>query len=609
MDDALLQQIKAFMQQPVAARQAEGTRPPSSHRQSQRRGLLHYRPECVWGTVYVCCCCSLLRCTNISVCVYVPASLCLRPMRHTRAGTCICITNVCLPAGCPCIGCVCVFLCLSACLISPKAVYRLCVTDNDPCFSLSERDTAAHLKQADEQKKKHDEQKAAAAAGAGAAPQPAPRGAAVSLRTRIKHAALQEEIRAAWARKAAAQQLWVCRVCYESITVAKQSGSALLPQCVHMICGRCAQTQRRNLHCSLCDKGTANAAIHGPHLAADALGPMDGKQTSAASAAAAAAVRECGDCRVHDESVAAMFECGQCKKDYCEAHAKAHGQMRKYAAHTLTAVPGAGVVLCGAHGHMADAYCHSCETSVCNVCMAANGPHPVPAHRITVPDEAYKDKTRARVVAAMAEAAKAMADVAKYGADARLTLEDLARRDASLTANINSTFAAVHATVETRKRTVLADLQKRSEAEAKAVGDLDAEQYARWVRLQSVSAACTQVFTTPPAALAPRAGLAMAQLETRALEGLHTLTAEAAAPGLAVPLLAPLSFRLGVSREAEEALYAALQQMGQLVLDPAAAAVEAAAQRAREEHEAKDEERRKKAQPPPVIHPKPAARK
>jgi ribosomal protein L12E/L44/L45/RPP1/RPP2 len=77
-----------------------------------------------------------------------------------------------------------------------------------------------------------------------------------------------------------------------------------------------------------------------------------------------------------------------------------------------------------------------------------------------------------------------------------------------------------------------------------------------------------------------------------------------------VPLLAPLSFRLGVSRDAEEALYAALQQMGQLVLDPAAAAAEAAAQRAREEHEAKEEEeRRKKAQAPPVTQPKPTARK
>jgi hypothetical protein len=55
IDAALLQQIEAFMQQPVATRQAKGTRPPSSHRQSHRRGLLQYRPVCIWGTVYVCC--------------------------------------------------------------------------------------------------------------------------------------------------------------------------------------------------------------------------------------------------------------------------------------------------------------------------------------------------------------------------------------------------------------------------------------------------------------------------------------------------------------------------------------------------------------------------
>jgi hypothetical protein len=226
-----------------------------------------------------------------------------------------------------------------ACLTRPEAFHRLCVTDHDPCFSLSVggTGTAARLKQADEQKKKQEEeqrkkqadeqkkqeedqrkkqdeeQKAAVAAAA---------AAAASLRTRVKHVALQEEIRAAWATKAAAQQLWVCRVCYESVNVAKQSGSALLPQCVHMICRRCAHTQleqQRSLHCSLCDKGTANAAIHGPHLAADALGPEDAKQTSTASAAAAAAaVRECVKCREEDESVAAMFECGQCKKDYCD---------------------------------------------------------------------------------------------------------------------------------------------------------------------------------------------------------------------------------------------------------------------------------------------------
>jgi hypothetical protein len=512
---------------------------------------------------------------------------------------------VCLPgaheSGVSVSSCACV-----ACLIRPEAFHRLCVTDHDPCFSLSVGGTAARLKQADEQKKKQEEEQKAAAA-----PQP-PQPVYASLRTRVKHAALQEEIRAAWATKAAVQQLWVCRVCYERVTVAKQSGSALLPQCVHMICERCAPTQQHSLHCSLCDKGTANAAIHGPHLAADALGPEEGKQTSNASAAAAAAaVRECVDCRVlHDESVAAVFACTECSKDFCAPHSQAHVNIRKFQGHKLTTLAGAGVVLCGAHGHVADAYCHSCETPVCNVCMAANGPHPHATHRITVPDEAYMDKTRARVAAAMAEAAQAMADVAKYGADARLTLDDLARRDASLTDSINSTLAAVHATVETRKRTVLADLHKRSEAEAKAVGDLDVEHYARWVRLQSVSAACAQVFTAPPAALAPRAGLAMAQLETRALEGLRTLTAEAAAPGLAVPLLAPLSFRLGVSRDAEEALYAALQQMGQLVLDPAAAAAEAAAQRAREEHEGKEEEeRRKKAQGPPVTQPKPTARK
>jgi hypothetical protein len=69
IDAALLQQIQASMQQPVAARKAKGTRPPSSHRQSQRRGLLQCRPVCVWGTVYVRCCCSLWRCTHMSVCV------------------------------------------------------------------------------------------------------------------------------------------------------------------------------------------------------------------------------------------------------------------------------------------------------------------------------------------------------------------------------------------------------------------------------------------------------------------------------------------------------------------------------------------------------------
>jgi hypothetical protein len=96
IDYALQQQIQAFMKQPVATRQAEGTRPPSSHRQSHRRWLLQYMPVCVWGTVYVCCCCSLWRCTHMSVCVCVPVSLCLRPMRHTRAGTCVCITDVCV---------------------------------------------------------------------------------------------------------------------------------------------------------------------------------------------------------------------------------------------------------------------------------------------------------------------------------------------------------------------------------------------------------------------------------------------------------------------------------------------------------------------------------
>jgi hypothetical protein len=54
IDAALLEQIEAFMQQPVAARQAEGTRPPSSHRQSQRRWLLQYRPVCVYMGHCVC---------------------------------------------------------------------------------------------------------------------------------------------------------------------------------------------------------------------------------------------------------------------------------------------------------------------------------------------------------------------------------------------------------------------------------------------------------------------------------------------------------------------------------------------------------------------------
>jgi hypothetical protein len=51
IDAALLQQIQAFMRQPVATRQAEGTRPLSSHSQSQRRGLLQYMPVCVYGAL------------------------------------------------------------------------------------------------------------------------------------------------------------------------------------------------------------------------------------------------------------------------------------------------------------------------------------------------------------------------------------------------------------------------------------------------------------------------------------------------------------------------------------------------------------------------------
>jgi hypothetical protein len=156
-------------------------------------------------------------------------------------------------------------------------------------------------------------------------------------------------------------------------------------------------------------------------------------------------------------------------------------------------------------------------------------------------------------------------------------------------------------TVNRRRQHVLADLHKHSDAKAKAVGAVDVEQCARWLRLQLVRAAYAQVYMTPPAALAPRAGLAIAQLETRALEGLRTLTAEAAAPGLAAPQLASLSFRLGVSRDAEETLYAALQQMGELVVDPTAAATETATHWTRGEHEEEEQRRLKEgacAQPP-----------
>jgi hypothetical protein len=99
IDAALLQQIQAFLQQPVAARQAEGTRPPSSHRQSQRRWLLQYRPVCVYGAL--CMSVVIAPSGDARTCPYVcvPASLCLRPMRHIHTGTCVCITKVCVPAG------------------------------------------------------------------------------------------------------------------------------------------------------------------------------------------------------------------------------------------------------------------------------------------------------------------------------------------------------------------------------------------------------------------------------------------------------------------------------------------------------------------------------
>jgi hypothetical protein len=83
IDAALLQQIQAFMRRPAATRQAEGTRPPSSHRQCQRRWLLQYRPVCVWGTAYVCSCCSLWLSTHVSVCMCV----CRPPCASDPCGT------------------------------------------------------------------------------------------------------------------------------------------------------------------------------------------------------------------------------------------------------------------------------------------------------------------------------------------------------------------------------------------------------------------------------------------------------------------------------------------------------------------------------------------
>jgi hypothetical protein len=120
IDAALLQQIEAFMQQPAAASQAEGTRPLASHRQSHRRWLLQYRPVCAFEAL----CMSVVVAPSVVArtcpCVCVPASLCLRPMRHTHTGTCVCIANVCVPDGCPCIGCVGFFLCLFTCLTRPR---------------------------------------------------------------------------------------------------------------------------------------------------------------------------------------------------------------------------------------------------------------------------------------------------------------------------------------------------------------------------------------------------------------------------------------------------------------------------------------------------------
>jgi hypothetical protein len=46
--------------------------------------LLLLLPLAMHGNVRVC------------VCVYVPVSLCLRPMRHSHTGACVWITDVCV---------------------------------------------------------------------------------------------------------------------------------------------------------------------------------------------------------------------------------------------------------------------------------------------------------------------------------------------------------------------------------------------------------------------------------------------------------------------------------------------------------------------------------
>jgi hypothetical protein len=81
IDAALLQQIQTFMEQPAAARQAEGTRPPSSHRQSHRRWLLQYMPVCVYGEL----------CMSVVV----------APSGDARTCTCVCVCRPPCTSG-PC---------------------------------------------------------------------------------------------------------------------------------------------------------------------------------------------------------------------------------------------------------------------------------------------------------------------------------------------------------------------------------------------------------------------------------------------------------------------------------------------------------------------------
>ena len=298
-------------------------------------------------------------------------------------------------------------------------------------------------------------------------------------------------------------------------------GHAMLPGCLHVICASHLEANLDNVQCATCyTPFNRDIALQLRH-------PLTERALSQG------ATPLCSKCLKIDENEPAIGRCAQCELDLCSMHVERHQTYQPTREHIVTLRAPRSATLCAFHQKPVLSAC-SCGQALCITCALE---HPRTGHAAVALDEAYVERTRAKLRETVERATTGSAEAIARAVDADVVRIETKARVDEIKEQVEHAFGVLKAALDQRCEILKEQLDESWTSACRVCEQHQTDDRLRWEAFEEASALAL-FLATDASATAP----VLAKLEPFVRHRIDLLVD--AAPAAPVPLADTLRFVL-----------------------------------------------------------------